>query len=935
MKEYKLSNGLTVWLDEDHSQSKIFGAVVVKAGAKDCPNTGIAHYFEHIMFKGTDKIGTIDYAAEKPLLDSIARKYDELAATTDTALRLSLQKEINNLSIQAARYAIPNEFERLITRYGGNKLNAGTSFDYTAYFNTFSPQYLAHWAQLYSERLICPVFRLFQSELETVYEEKNMYNDFVGSQAVEKLTERYFHPHPYAYPIIGSTDNLKNPQLSLMEQFFREYYVASNIGVILCGDFHTESVMPILEKAFLRIHPGEAPRKQNQPPRPFKGKEKFRVKVPIPVMKALVLAFRGVPANHEDQIALNIAVGLLNNSNGTGYLDKLSVNGKVVGIMSMNESLNEAGMLGVLVLPKLMFQSYAAAEKLVWNEINRIKEGDFSDEAFQALKLEQKRKYVTTLEDINSRSEVMIRLFSQGKSWNDYLEEVNRIDRLTKEDVIRVAGVYFGNDYLYVTKKMGRYPKDNLPKPNFKPIVAEHSEAVSAYARQLESLPVKEMQPRFLDFEADIQTLPLMPEVKLYVTRNTINQVFSLDLSYGCGILERPVLRQVANYLLYLGTDSMAYDEFRNKLQVLGSNLSFDAGKNDFVVKVSGFDEHLDATLALVNDFMKNVKPEDKKLKQLVSEEKIAKKAFFKSSDDVALAMSEKVKYGMKSSYLTKLSLSEVKKLKGKELTDVFKQVQQTGCSIHYCGTLPAQEVAAKIKQYIPLDNITRPAHVPYYRENIVYTGPAVYFYDMPDVSQSIIYGYIPGKPLTDDFSRNLSKLFSGYFGGGMSSLMFQEIREFRSLAYRVKAEYKLPPLTQKEYPGYFQTMLSTQGDKTIDALEVLHSLIHTMPVKPDRISALKQTMVNNVHNNYPSFRELSGKIATLQAEGYKCDPNRRLIDDLPLIGMPEIVRFYEENIRDYPVIYMVAGNSKQINMNKLSEFGKIIQLKDKELYKK
>mgnify|MGYP002240848232 FL=1 len=250
VKEYRLENGLTVWLNEDHSQPKVFGAVVVKAGAKDCPDTGIAHYFEHMMFKGTDRIGTLDYESEKVLLDSIAMKYDELAMTEDTAARARLQKEINELSIRSSEYVIPNEFNRLINRFGGSGLNAATSYDATIYFNTFSPQYMVQWAEINSERLINPVFRLFQSELETVYEEKNMYGDFIGGQVMDTLMARYFGPHPYAYPIIGSTKNLKNPRLTEMHKFFEDYYVASNMALILSGDFDAQQVMPILEKAF-------------------------------------------------------------------------------------------------------------------------------------------------------------------------------------------------------------------------------------------------------------------------------------------------------------------------------------------------------------------------------------------------------------------------------------------------------------------------------------------------------------------------------------------------------------------------------------------------------------------------------------------------------------------------------------------------------------
>ncbi len=461
VKEYKLSNGLTVWLNEDHSQPKVFGAVVVKAGAKDCPDTGIAHYFEHMMFKGTDQIGTVDYEAEKLLLDSIAGKYDELARTSNPEERKRIQSEINQISIRASEYVIPNEFDHLITRYGGSKLNAGTSYDFTVYFNTFSPQYMEQWAEINSERLRNPVFRLFQSELETVYEEKNMYTDRIGGQAIEKLTYRYFHPHPYAYPIIGSTENLKNPRLSEMRKFFETYYVASNMGLILSGDFHSSEVLPILEATFSKVRRGDPPTRPKINLPSFKGKETERIKLSIPFIKVLALGFRGVPANHSDEAALKIAVGLLNNENGTGFLDKLMVDRKLMAAIAMSESLNEAGVLGVGVVPKLLFQTYNAATRLVWREIERVKAGDFSDEMFNSLKLESVRSYNASLEDISSRAQTMMRLYSQGISWEEYVMDLDRINALTKDDVVNAARRYFTDDHLYVTKKTGKYPKDN------------------------------------------------------------------------------------------------------------------------------------------------------------------------------------------------------------------------------------------------------------------------------------------------------------------------------------------------------------------------------------------------------------------------------------------------------------------------------------------
>ena len=934
VKEYTLDNELTIWLNEDHSQPKIFGAVVVKAGARDCPNTGIAHYFEHMMFKGTDKIGTTDYKAEKILLDNIADKYDILAETEDPEQRAQLQMVINDLSVRAAEYVIPNEFDRLISRYGGTKLNAGTSYDYTLYFNTFSPQYIAQWAEINSERLMNPVFRLFQSELETVYEERNMYGDAMASMAIEKITERYFYPHPYAYPIIGSAENLKNPRLSEMRRFFEKYYVASNMGLILSGDFHSEEVMPILSSTFGRLRTGNPPRREVVALPPFKGKEKVKVRIPMTFVKILAMGFRGVPANHPDQVALNVAVSLLNNSNGTGFLDKLTVEHKVMGAMAINQSMNEAGILGLLVFPKFLFQSYGAAEKLVWQQIKRVQQGDFSEETFRSLKLEQKREYASKLEDIHSRAEVMMRIFSQGKSWQDYLDEVKRIDALTRADVIAVAKKYFTENYLYVTKETGRYPKLALPKPNYAPIIPKNADASSDYVKQLERIPARETTPHFLDFEQDVYRKQLTPLVTLYVTPNSVNDIFSLTLCHGVGKLERKELAKLAAYLPFVATESMSFEAFRSKLQELGSTLLFDVTDTDFRIMLNGFDSHLTETLTLLGDFMRHAKPDEKKLRQLIDEEKVLEKSLFHSSEHVADMLLEKVMYGDASRYLTKLSLGELKKLKGKQLIQCFQEIRRVACDVHYCGTLPEEEVAEAIRLCLPVEEVQVPSNWFYNRSQQHHERPTIYLMEMKEVTQSVIYAYMYLEPLSGQRDYHLARLFNSYFGGDMSSLMFQEIREFRSYAYEVSARLKHPPLNHVEYPASFVMRLATQADKTVDAMEVLESLVRDMPQRPDRVESVKRTIRNWVNNEYPSSRSLSLKIAKFLHEGYQSDPNKDYVEVIEPMRMEEIMDFYEHHVQGGQLVYAIVGNSKQMDLSRLARFGEIIKVKKKDIYR-
>ena len=928
VKEFKLKNGLTVWMNEDHSQPKVFGAVVVKAGAKDCPNTGIAHYFEHMMFKGTDKIGTIDYASEKILLDSIALKYDELAATTDVAKRKEIQKEINDLSVRASDFAIPNEYDRLISKYGGSGLNAGTSYDLTVYFNEFSPQYFNQWAEVNSERLLNPVFRLFQSELETVYEEKNMYSDSFGNTALEKGLERFFAPHPYAYPVVGSTENLKNPKLSEMRKFFQDYYVAGNMGLLLSGDFNTEEVMSVLESTFGRVRAGEAPVRHAAEPAVFNGREKFEVKIPLPVVKARVLAWRGIPANHKDEAALTIATRILNNESSTGYIDKLMVEGKLLAGGAMSQSFNDAGLIGVAIVPKLLFHSLEKAEDMVMNQVERVKKGDFSDELFSSLKMELERSYKLKLEDIDSRSQEMLGVFSQGKSWKEYLDEIKEVESITKEDVVAVANKYFNENYLALTKKTGNYPKDNLPKPGFAPIIPKNGEAKSKYAEELALTPVMKSRPRFLDFENDVKTLKIAPLATLYVTGNPINDIFSLDFEFGKGTLESKLISPLASYLSLLGTDSLTFDQFKGKLQNIGSTINFNAENDKFVMEVTGFDKNFDATLDLVKEFTKGVKADQKKMKQIVESKKVGDKAEKESPDEIASALLEYVRYGDQSSYINRLSYAETKALKGDQLVDEFKSVMKVECNIHYCGNLPSDVVASRIKEKIDLGNITVASKTPVYRQPKTVDGAVVYFVEFPKASQSIIYGYAPGGITSSEASRYAGALFNNYFGGSMSSLVFQQIREFRSLAYRAGAKYSMPAFCHRDKQGQFVASLSTQCDKTVEAVGVLDSLIKFMPVKAERVETARQDVVNEATNQYPPIRYRSSDIAALRKSGYNSDPNKDLVNAVNNMGIDQIVEFYNKNVKDNKVTYLVVGSSKKIDMKKLADYGRIVKLK-------
>ncbi|HTN68164.1 MAG TPA: insulinase family protein [Dysgonamonadaceae bacterium] len=930
VKEYRLSNGLTVWLNEDNSQPKVIGSIIVKAGAKDSPNTGVAHYFEHILFKGTDKIGTINYTEEKVWLDSISEKYDELALLTDPKERLEIQKEINELSIKAAEYVIPNEFNKLVSQYGGTGLNAGTSWDYTMYFNTFTPQYMKQWCEINSERLINPVFRMFQSELETVYEEKNMYADMLGSQAAEKIIEEFFKPHPYQYPIIGSTENLKNPRLSEMEEFFKTYYIAGNMGLVMSGDFDTEEVLPLLDATFGKIQKGSVEKAAFEMPAPIKGKVDLKAKIPIPFVRANALLWRGVPSNHPDEVALSLAISFLSNENKTGLLDKLTIDGKLMMSTALPLSMNDAGAIAIIAIPNIPFQTYGSAQKLLFGALNKIKNGDISDEMFQSLKLEQERKHLLDLESLDTRNQKIIEVFAKGMTWNEYLKQTETIKLITKQDVIDIANKYFSNNYFDVKKKTGKYSNAKISKPPFKPIEAVNKEEESDYSKWLKTLDSSEFTPRYLDFENDGLSVSLDDNslLQLYHTFNSMNNVFNLTMNFEIGSRQLPTLTPLVSYLNYLGTDKQNVDEFNQELQQLGSTLSFNVNATNFTISVSGFDNAFEETFKLATHFLTNLKPDKSKLKKLTKEKKIEDKATRKSSDELSKALTEKVKFGNASDYLTRLSLKELKQVSAEELISDLQKILSTEGNFHYIGTLSQPEVATIVTQNFPVNGINSESNNPDFKEGIIYSQPKVFFYNDSKATQSIVQAYILGPVQINNHKKNISKLFNSYFGGGMSSLMFQEIREFRSLAYRANSSLENPPVKLKDKAIRFNLLLSTQADKTTEAIQAVESLLVEMPFNEKRLKAAKENLINQAQSAYPNFREKTQRIAFYKQQGYSDDPNKLLVEDVSEFNLQNLEDFYTNNIQGKTVVYIVVGNKKKIDIKQLEQIGELEEMK-------
>ena len=935
VRQFELSNGMQVWVNHDSSQPIVYGAVVVRAGGKDSPDTGLAHYLEHLLFKGTEELGTVDYAAEKVWLDSIAVCYDRLSGTSDEEGRKAIQKEIGRLSQKAAEYAIPNEFGRLIARFGGTGLNAGTSYDYTYYYNTFSPQYIGQWAELNSHRMMHPVFRLFQGELETVYEEKNRGADNTMQAPLFEMIKEFSGSNPYSYQVIGSTENLKNPRLGEMMAFFDKYYVGCNMGLILSGDVDMEGLEPLLERTFGRIRRGERPDKAPVEVAPFTGVRNVKVKAEIPLIKIAVYAFNGPTDREADAPALDLATGLLTNGFSSGLMDSLITGHKLLlGAAARVPLFNEMGIAGFAVVPNLPFGSLPKAEKLCWEQIRKVQRGEFSDREVEALKLEATRNAEEALESIAGRAEQMVSVMSQGRGWDEYLAQVEAIRSITREDIIRVANKYFTDKYIRFEKVMGTYPKDNIAKPELEPVVPRHAGERSEYAKRLEAMPSRDVAPRLVDMRSDVQRLEVTPHVKLYYKENPVNDIFRLTIRVTRGTQEDPRIAHVASFMNTLGTDSLSVQQLSKAWQALGTTFSVSAAGHSFDLSISGFEDRLDESLRLLRHFIDHAKADKDSFKELLTGIDLEKQTFFSGgTSNIMSAMQQKVFYGDKSSYLTQMDKKELKSVGAKGLMDTFNDLMDHGYTVLYSGRMPAGEVAGALSRRLDLGRAVKTED--WLRiKNMTYDSPTVFFYDLPGSRQAQMMTYQTFDRPESGADKAALEVLGEYFGGGMFSLMFQEVREFRAMAYSASGTTDAPDPAYGDDSARFITTLGTQADKSLSAIQLVDSLLRTLPIKENNLESARYSIVAKANNGYPTFRSLPATVSNYDRLGYTEDPDKVILDNLKGIDAAALRAYYEKAVAPAPVVWVIVGDRKALPMDEIARYGTVVELKKADIYK-
>lgn len=929
VKQYVLDNGLTVLLSENHNTPQIFGVIAVKAGGKNDPKeaTGMAHYLEHMLFKGTREMGTWDYEKEAVHLKEIERLYEELGKTKDAKQRSAIQQKINAAAVEAGKYAIPNEMDRMLSEIGSSNVNAFTTEDFTAYHNAFPANKLEHWLKIYDHRFEQPVFRLFQSELETVYEEKNRSMDSPFSTVLDEFNKNFWKSHPYGQqPIIGLTEHLKNPSLQKMYEYFNTYYVANNMVLSLSGDFDQEEAIGLIRKYFSDWRSGEIPAFPKYNEADFKGKETVNIKA-TPV-KAAIRGYRTPPNGHGDQQKIQLANYLLSNSEGSGLLDNLSNEGKVAFTGMFPLEYNDYAGTIIFVVPKIIGQSFEDADKLLDEQLTRLRKGEFDDQFFQGAKLSLQKDFEKQLESNESRALLMMSAFTSNTPWYTYLNNFNNIRNFTKEEIVAVINNYYGDNYLALYSGMGSGKKDKLTKPGFEAVIPPDGK-VSAFCQEWRSTETRDLRASFVGFTKELTETRTAENVSFTSVRNPFNQIFNLRISWGTGTQYDSLLNYVPAYLNKLGVKGSDVTSFKKSLFALGASMNFRSTKNELVLDIEGIDGNMDQTLRLVKDFLDNVEATPAAIVAVADETASTRKLNNKDLNNLMTAVQQYALYGYRSTFLQELNTSDIKKLQPEQLMASFRKAQTYGMKIGYTGSLDHGTAEAILKESLAIQPVAQAALPKIDYQMKGFDSRKVYFLNDKKAVQSQVLFLIEGQPMKPDMLGQASA-FNLYFGGDMSSLVFQEIREFRSLAYSTRAKYNLA-----EHPGknnLFYGYVGCQGDKTPEALQVMNDLIMNMPLKKEREDAIRTALISEAKTSKPGFRSMITTVDEWKEMGFTQDPNISLLPYYTDMSFKEIIEFYNQHIQGKNTQLIVVGNKKKFKLKELEKYGTVITLKPEQV---
>lgn len=928
---YTLKNGLKVYLSVNKDEPRIQTFVAVRAGSKSDPKetTGLAHYLEHMMFKGTHKIGTSNWEEESVLLDQISDLYEKHRMTDDEEEKKAIYHMIDSISYEASKLTIPNEYDKMMSSIGASGTNAYTWVEQTVYVNNIPANELEKWMMLDSERFKTLVLRLFHTELEAVYEEFNRAYDRDGRKSWKAFNEGLFPTHPYGtQTTIGEGEHLKNPSMVNIHNYYNKYYIPNNIAICLSGDLDPDATMDLVTKYF-----GDW---EAKPLDPWVAPELEPITEPI-VKEAVgvqpehfYLGYRLDGAGSEDALMAELLSGVL--SNGMAGLIDLDLVQKqrVLSMSAFPVVMADYTIQGFYGAPK-EGQPLEELKDLALAQLDSIKQGKFDDWLIDAVVKNAKLDEIRALESNRARADKFVDAFILGLDYEDVVHKYDNMAKITKQQLIDwTTKKLTDKNYVVVYKRNGKdkeMPK--VDKPAITPIVINRDSS-SEFTKEFMAKESGKLTPVFADYDKDIARNTINDQVPFSYVLNKDNELFSLYYVLDMGTDNDKLMGMAVNYLPFLGTDKYTAAELRKEFFKLGVDINVSAGRDKVYVSLSGLTESFEEGLALFEEVLANVEPDEQALNDMVAN--ILKDRSDAKKDKNSImrgGMLNYGKYGPVSPQTDILSEADLKAVKPEQLTDKLKQLTSYKHEVFYYGPMSEADALALISTKHQF-----PSQLNAYPEATVYTELSmdkntVYFVDYDMVQAEIMM--LSKADTYDPDIATYTYLFNEYFGAGLSSIVFQELRESKALAYSAYSYISTP--RKKDESHYVLAYIGTQANKLNDATDAMLQLMSNMPEAADQFNNARDAAMKKIESDRTLGASVYWAAESAKRRGLDHDINKDIYQKLPSLQVTDLKKFFDEKVKDRNYTFLVLGKKEDLDMDALNKLGTVKELTLEEIF--
>ncbi len=927
---YTLDNDLKVYLSVYKNAPRIQTFIPVKAGGKFDPanSTGLAHYLEHMMFKGTKTFGTKDWEAEKPLLDEIEQLYQDYRSIEDPEARKAHYAKIDDLSNKAAEFAIANEYDKMVAYIGAKGTNAYTTEDRTVYTNDIPGNQLENWLEIEAERFSMIVNRLFHTELEAVYEEKNRSLDNDYWKVYERLYSHVFDGHKYGeQTVIGTIEHLKNPSITDINAYFEKYYVPNNMAVCLSGDFDPNETIKLIDQYFGQLPKSDLEEYVMEPATPISNSIVDTVYGPD--AEFLNMAFRFGGTSSEDYAMLKMVDYLLDNSTAGLINLNLIQKQKVLEGGTYVDNLNDYSLHFFSGSPR-EGQSLKEVQDLLLSQIELIKNGEFEDWLMEAIVNDFKKNKMRALESNYSRANDMVMAFTNNMPWQDYISLIEKMEAITKEDLVQWVKDKYQDNYVVIHKINGEDPnKMRVEKPAITKVPVDRS-TKSPFFEKIEAREVPPIQPVFVNYENDIQRATLASGIPVLYNKNKENKIFNLYYLLDFGKNEDPTLPLALDYLQYLGTADYSNEAFNKELYKLGCSFNVSATSDRTYVFLTGLDENMVPAMQLFEDLLMNPVADSEAMKGMVVDMH-KKRADAKKNKGTILfsGLMNYVQYGPESPFTNVLSNEQLDQLQSDLLLSKIRDILQTEHRVMYYGPKSLADVTEVLNANHNAAEDRKPAPERKVFAKLGTEDPSVFFTDYDMVQAEIIFS--SKGPDYDPEIAPEARLFNEYFGGGMSSIVFQEIREAQGLAYSVFSSYQQGAKVDQN--DNMMAYVGTQADKQKEAMEALIDLINNLPESPQNFENAKKSILEKIQSERITKTSVLFNYLSAQEKDLSYDIRKDIYEKVQEMDFADLKNFHTKYVKDKNYNVAVIGDENKIDFVALNKYGTIQKLSLQELF--